>query len=247
MASTRSSLPSPLPQPLQLRFLLVHLPPPPRHSLILHLLSLHNVTHTHTQKGREEKRESVPLFLPVTPPAFRLLPFPPKPSRDPTTSPRRGPRVETPSLPSSVSPPPPPPPLCPEEERRGECRERSVASAGLSLYPLSLISRRHRGPDPDGGGGLTLIGSEATSRRLRGTDRRTLSKNRAAELDGRFPKGRERETLLVLLLLQEERGETGEIARRWTTRWPGAGLLIFWVDRWNGSVFRNIGWGLDKG
>lgn len=68
-----------------------------------------------------------------------------------------------------------------------------MASAGLSLYPLSLISRRHRGPDPDGGGGLTLIGSEATSRRLRGTDRRTLSKNRAAELDGRFPKARERE------------------------------------------------------
>lgn len=75
-------------------------PPPPRHSLILHLLSASLQRHTHARgregKGREEKRESVPLFLPVTPPAFRLRPFPPKPSRDPTTSsPLRGPRVET--------------------------------------------------------------------------------------------------------------------------------------------------------
>lgn len=27
----------------------------------------------------------------------------------------------------------------------------------------------------------------------------------------------------------------------------GAGLLIFWVDRWNGSVFRNIGISGGKG
>lgn len=67
------------------------------------LVGVAAASHTRARKGREgkrreEKRESVPLFLPVTPPAFRLRPFPPKPSRDPTTSsPLRGPRVETPS------------------------------------------------------------------------------------------------------------------------------------------------------
>lgn len=167
------------------------------------LVGVAAASHTRARKGREgkrreEKRESVPLFLPVTPPAFRLRPFPPKPSRDPTTSsPLRGPRVETPSSfsltaarggggsgPSLPLPPPPPPPprLSSVQERRGERRDPRPAS----LYPLSLISRRHRRPDPTGGG-LTLIGSEATSRRLRGTDRRTLSKNRTVELDGRLP------------------------------------------------------------
>lgn len=200
MASARSSLPSP-PAASQAPF--PPPPPPPRHSLILHLLSASLQRHTHARgregKGREEKRESVPLFLPVTPPAFRLRPFPPKPSRDPTTSsPLRGPRVETPSsfsltaargggcsgpsLPLPPPPPPPPPRLSSVQERRGERRDPRPAS----LYPLSLISRRHRRPDPTGGG-LTLIGSEATSRRLRGTDRRTLSKNRTVELDGRLP------------------------------------------------------------